>query len=50
MEEAPGASVFFKDAAGAVFHTYSAYGRGLDPLVAPTPDSTWPPRAGTRPS
>jgi predicted dithiol-disulfide oxidoreductase (DUF899 family) len=31
--EAPGASVFYKDAAGAVFHTYSAYARGLDMLV-----------------
>lgn len=32
-EEAPGASVFYKDATGAVFHTYSAYARGLDILV-----------------
>ncbi|RPJ62501.1 MAG: DUF899 domain-containing protein [Acidobacteria bacterium] len=32
-EEAPGASVFYKDAAGDVFHTYSAYARGLDILV-----------------
>jgi predicted dithiol-disulfide oxidoreductase (DUF899 family) len=31
--EAPGLSVFYKDAAGDVFHTYSTYGRGLDPLV-----------------
>jgi predicted dithiol-disulfide oxidoreductase (DUF899 family) len=29
-EERPGASVFFKDAAGSVFHTYSTYGRGLE--------------------
>jgi predicted dithiol-disulfide oxidoreductase (DUF899 family) len=29
-EERPGASVFYKDAAGNVFHTYSTYGRGLD--------------------
>ena len=29
-EEAPGLSVFFKDKTGAVFHTYSTYGRGLD--------------------
>ncbi len=29
-EERPGASVFFKDEAGEVFHTYSTYGRGLD--------------------
>jgi predicted dithiol-disulfide oxidoreductase (DUF899 family) len=32
-EEAPGASVFAKDAAGTVFHTYSTYARGLDILV-----------------
>jgi predicted dithiol-disulfide oxidoreductase (DUF899 family) len=32
-EEAPGASVFHKDAAGDVFHTYSAYARGLDMLI-----------------
>jgi predicted dithiol-disulfide oxidoreductase (DUF899 family) len=30
--EAPGISVFCKDASGAVFHTYSAYARGLDML------------------
>ena len=28
--EAPGISVFAKDASGAVFHTYSCYARGLD--------------------
>jgi predicted dithiol-disulfide oxidoreductase (DUF899 family) len=32
-EEAPGASVFAKDGSGAVFHTYSTYGRGLDMLL-----------------
>jgi len=32
-EEAPGVSVFYKDAAGTIFHTYSAYARGLDTLV-----------------
>ncbi len=32
-EEAPGVSVFFKDADGEIFHTYSAYARGLDMLV-----------------
>jgi len=32
-EEAPGLSVFFKDEAGQVFHTYSSYARGLDILV-----------------
>jgi predicted dithiol-disulfide oxidoreductase (DUF899 family) len=30
--EAPGISVFYKDPAGAVFHTYSCYARGLDML------------------
>jgi predicted dithiol-disulfide oxidoreductase (DUF899 family) len=33
FDELPGASVFYKDAAGAVFHTYSCYARGLDILV-----------------
>ena len=32
-EEAPGLSVFYKDAAGDVFHTYSVYGRGVDVLM-----------------
>ncbi len=32
-EEAPGASVFYKDENGAVFHTYSTYARGLDILI-----------------
>jgi predicted dithiol-disulfide oxidoreductase (DUF899 family) len=32
-EEAPGASVFAKDAGGTIFHTYSTYGRGLDILI-----------------
>lgn len=32
-DEAPGVSVFYKDAAGNIFHTYSSYARGLDPLV-----------------
>ena len=27
-----GVSIFFKDPAGAVFHTYSAYARGIDML------------------
>ena len=31
--EAPGLSVFYKDAAGRIFHTYSSYARGLDMLV-----------------
>lgn len=32
-EEAPGASVYYRDESGDVFHTYSAYARGLDILV-----------------
>jgi predicted dithiol-disulfide oxidoreductase (DUF899 family) len=32
-DEMPGLSVFFKDEAGDVFHTYSTYARGLDTLV-----------------
>ena len=32
-DEMPGLSVLTKDAAGDVFHTYSAYARGLDILV-----------------
>ncbi len=31
--EAPGLSVFTKDAAGDVFHTYSTYGRGVEVLM-----------------
>ena len=30
MDELPGASVFYKDDGGAIYHTYSAYGRGLE--------------------
>jgi len=32
-EEGPGASAFYKDGDGNIFHTYSTYGRGLDILV-----------------
>jgi len=32
-EERPGASVFLQEADGAIYHTYSAYARGLDILV-----------------
>jgi predicted dithiol-disulfide oxidoreductase (DUF899 family) len=32
-EERPGASVFYKNDAGEIFHTYSTYGRGLDILI-----------------
>jgi predicted dithiol-disulfide oxidoreductase (DUF899 family) len=33
VEEAPGVSVFYKDDNGDVYHTYSAYARGLEPLL-----------------
>jgi predicted dithiol-disulfide oxidoreductase (DUF899 family) len=32
-EEAPGISIFYRDPSGAIFHTYSAYARGLDMLI-----------------
>jgi predicted dithiol-disulfide oxidoreductase (DUF899 family) len=32
-EEMPGASVFYTDGTGDIFHTYSSYARGLDILV-----------------
>jgi predicted dithiol-disulfide oxidoreductase (DUF899 family) len=32
-EERPGTSVFYKDGAGNIFHTYSSYARGLDILI-----------------
>jgi predicted dithiol-disulfide oxidoreductase (DUF899 family) len=32
--EMPGISVFHLDAGGRIFHTYSCYGRGLDPMNA----------------
>ncbi len=31
--EAPGASVFYEDANGDIFHTYSVYARGLDMFI-----------------
>lgn len=32
-EDAPGFSVFYKDEAGEIFHTYSVYARGIDMLM-----------------
>lgn len=32
-DEAPGISVFYKDDAGEVFHTYSTYGRGVEVMM-----------------
>jgi predicted dithiol-disulfide oxidoreductase (DUF899 family) len=34
IEEAPGISVFYRDEAGNIFHTYSTFGRGLDMMNA----------------
>jgi predicted dithiol-disulfide oxidoreductase (DUF899 family)/uncharacterized damage-inducible protein DinB len=34
-EERPGASVFYKDEKGNIYHTYSTYARGLDILLNP---------------
>lgn len=33
IEELPGVSVFFKNDAGEVFHTYSTYGRGVEVMM-----------------
>ncbi len=32
MPDKPGFSIFFKDPGGAIFHTYSTYARGIDPM------------------
>lgn len=32
--EGPGLSVFYKDAKGDIFHTYSTYGRGLEEIMS----------------
>jgi|SRR5690242_4079501 predicted dithiol-disulfide oxidoreductase (DUF899 family) len=32
-QEAPGISVFYKNSSGDIFHTYSAYARGIEPVV-----------------
>jgi predicted dithiol-disulfide oxidoreductase (DUF899 family) len=34
MTDLPGISVFYRDAGGAIYHTYSAYARGLDMMNA----------------
>ena len=34
MTDLPGISVFYRDADGAIYHTYSCYGRGLDMMNA----------------
>jgi predicted dithiol-disulfide oxidoreductase (DUF899 family) len=32
-EEAPGISVFYKDGAGGIFHTYSTFARGTEVVI-----------------
>ena len=32
MDELPGVSVFYRGRDGKVYHTYSAYSRGIDPM------------------
>ncbi len=34
VEEAPGVSVFARDAAGVVYHTYSTFGRGVECIMS----------------
>lgn len=34
IEELPGASVFYKDEAGDIYHTYSSYGRGGEEVIS----------------
>jgi predicted dithiol-disulfide oxidoreductase (DUF899 family) len=34
MTDMPGLSVFLRDTAGGIFHTYSTYSRGIDPMNA----------------
>jgi predicted dithiol-disulfide oxidoreductase (DUF899 family) len=36
-EEAPGISVFARDAAGTIYHTYSTYGRGVEIVMGTYP-------------
>lgn len=37
VEEAPGISVFWREEDGSVFHTYSSYGRGVEPMMGTYP-------------
>lgn len=46
--EREGVSVFFKDSRGRVFHTHSAFARGIDMLNVAYPYLDLVPRAGTR--
>ena len=44
FEEAPGVSVFYRDDGGAVFHTYSSYGRGVEVMMGTYPLLDLPPK------
>ena len=33
FDELPGLSAFYQDASGRIFHTYSSYARGPEPLI-----------------
>ena len=46
-EENPGLSLFYKDSSGAIFHTYSTYGRGLESMLGNLRDPR-PGAEGTR--
>jgi len=43
-EEAPGISVFYKDASGNIFHTYSAYARGTENTMGTYNYLDWVPK------
>ena len=47
-EEAPGTSVFYKNGAGEIFHTYSSFARGLDPMIRLTTGWISRPKGGTK--
>ena len=46
-DELPGFSVFTKDEAGQIFHTYSVFARGTEDVGRSTASSTSRPRAAT---
>ena len=50
IEEMPGVSVFTKDEAGNIFHTYSCFGRGDEGAVGRTSISISRPRVAMRPA
>ena len=48
FDELPGVSVFYKDADGDIFHTYSSYARGGEEVIGAFISSTSRRRAATR--